>query len=118
MKTNRTKNLPVQPELKLNGNPANCKSPRLQFRGWTVAEQMGSTEKQEVGSRNQEVGAGSRSACFLFPASWLLLLGGFRHVFREPFDFALGAVADVLGVAEAVAFVGVDDELGFDALGA
>ena len=37
------------------------------------------------------------------------------HVFCEPADIALVAVADVLGVAEAVAFVRVDDELGFDA---
>jgi len=39
----------------------------------------------------------------------------FGHVFVEPLEDAVVAVLDVGRVAEAVAFVGVDDELGFDA---
>ena len=42
-------------------------------------------------------------------------LGGGGHIFGEPGELASGAVGDVGGVAEAVAFVGVDDELRFDA---
>src|SRR5271154_6081096 len=44
------------------------------------------------------------------------LLAG--HLGGEPLQHALAAIADVFLIDEAVAFVGVDDELGLDALGA
>ena len=44
----------------------------------------------------------------------MALLAGW-HVLREPANFAFHPVADVLRVSKSMAFVGVDDELGFDA---
>src|SRR6185437_10509709 len=59
--------------------------------------------------------------CLLSTVCLLLLLlcglgcAGWGHVVGEPLDHALVAVGDVGGVAEAVSFIRIDDELRLDA---